>query len=171
MPAGFSADGLPVAIELLGRPFSDVRLVSMAYAFEQLGPRRRAPYATPRLVNGRAPGAATFSTTARGANGGATRASFAYDPTSSTLRYDVRVTGIEAPRLMAVTLRRRDARGVMRVAHVLMGPNVSAAKGSVVLTLPNREALLNGQLVLSAMTAGAPLAEAPVAMPRPRPGG
>jgi Asp-tRNA(Asn)/Glu-tRNA(Gln) amidotransferase A subunit family amidase len=42
IPAGFTSDGLPTGLELLGRPFSDVRLVAFAYAFEQGGSRRRA---------------------------------------------------------------------------------------------------------------------------------
>ena len=35
MPAGFTADGLPVGVELLGRAFDDAKLVSYAYAYEQ----------------------------------------------------------------------------------------------------------------------------------------
>jgi Asp-tRNA(Asn)/Glu-tRNA(Gln) amidotransferase A subunit family amidase len=151
LPAGFTGDGLPVAIELLGRPFADVRLVSMAYAFEQLGPRRKAPYSTPRLVNGRAPSTVTFETTARMAGGGA-RASFTYDPLESVLRYDVRLTGVEASRVSAVVLRRRDAKGAMRVVQVLSGPNATSGRGSAVLTLPNREALLKGEILLSVIT-------------------
>jgi amidase len=160
--AGFTADGLPVGIELLGRPFADVRLVSLAYAFEKLGPRRKPPYSTPKLVNGRAPAARVMSATASAGNGAVTRASFTFDPTSSTLRYDVRVTGVPASRITAVTLRRRDGRGAARVAHVLAGPNVATAAGSVVLSMANREALANGQLLLSASMVGAPIAEAPV---------
>ncbi|MGH8632578.1 MAG: amidase family protein, partial [Burkholderiales bacterium] len=34
MPAGFTPDGLPIGVELLGRPLSDARLVSMAYDYE-----------------------------------------------------------------------------------------------------------------------------------------
>ena len=164
--AGFTSDGLPVGIELLGRPFADVRLVSIAYAFEQLGPRRRAPYSTPRLVNGRAPSSIAFTTSAPGANGAATRANFTFDPTTSTLRYDVHVSGVPAPRIVAVTLRRRDARGATRVAHLLAGPNVSASSGSVVLSMVNRNALLDGQLVMSAAVNGAPTAEVRVAVPK-----
>ena len=94
-----------------------------------------------------------------------TRANFIYEPTSSTLRYDVRMTGAAA-RVSAVTLRRRDARGAMRVAHVLSGPGVSSANGSVVLTMVNRQALRNGQLVLSTIMTGSPPADGPVPFPK-----
>jgi hypothetical protein len=116
-------------------------------------------------VNGRAPAPVTFSATASGSSGPVTRASFTYEPARSTLRYDVRVSGVAAPRIVSVTLRRRDARGAMRVVHVLSGPNVAAASGSVVLGMTNREALANGQLVLTAMMDGTPPADARLALP------
>lgn len=164
LPAGFTADGLPVAIELLGRPFADVRLVSLAYAFEQLGPRRQPPYSTPRLVNGRAPTARSFATTARVA-GGSTRVQFSYEPVQSALTYDLRVAGVEPSRLTAVVLRRREAGGSMRVVHTLAGPNVSAARGSAVLTMPNRAALLKGDLVLSMFMGSAAPVDARLVVP------
>ena len=148
LPAGFTADGLPVAIELLGRPFADVRLVSMAYAFEQLGARRKPPYATPRLAGGRAPAARSFSATTRVAPGTVT-ASFTWVPARSELRYDLRSAGVGASRVAAVVLRRRDTSGGMRVVHTLSGPNGTAGAGVVTLTMPNREAFLAGNLVLS----------------------
>jgi len=41
VPAGFTDDGLPVGLELLGAPFSDRRLVGFAAAYEaQIEPRR-----------------------------------------------------------------------------------------------------------------------------------
>ena len=164
LPAGFTADGLPVAIELLGRPFADVRLVSLAYAFEQLGPRRQPPYSTPRLVNGRAPTARSFATTAR-VGGGSARVQFSYEPVQSALAYDLRVAGVEPSRLTAVVLRRRDAGGSMRVVHTLAGPNVSAARGSAVLTMPNRAALLKGDLVLSILMGSAAPVDARLVVP------
>src|SRR6185369_7036806 len=35
MPGGFTADGVPAGIELMGRAFDDAKLVSYAYAYEQ----------------------------------------------------------------------------------------------------------------------------------------
>src|ERR1700686_2221336 len=49
VPAGFTADGLPVGVELLGGAFDDAKLVSYAYAYEQATHRRRAPARTPAL--------------------------------------------------------------------------------------------------------------------------
>ncbi len=43
VPAGFTADGLPVGLELLGPAWSDARLLALAYAFEQAAGHRRAP--------------------------------------------------------------------------------------------------------------------------------
>lgn len=43
VPAGFTDHGLPVGIELLGRPFAEPRLIALAYAFEQATDHRRPP--------------------------------------------------------------------------------------------------------------------------------
>jgi Asp-tRNA(Asn)/Glu-tRNA(Gln) amidotransferase A subunit family amidase len=43
VPAGFADDGMPVGLEFLGRPYSEVQLIKLAYAFEQAAPHRRAP--------------------------------------------------------------------------------------------------------------------------------
>ncbi len=43
IPAGFTEDGLPVGLELLGRAWSESELLAMAYAFEQLTGHRMPP--------------------------------------------------------------------------------------------------------------------------------
>lgn len=43
VPAGFTPDGLPVGVELLGRPFAEPRLVKLAYAYEQATQHRTPP--------------------------------------------------------------------------------------------------------------------------------
>jgi Asp-tRNA(Asn)/Glu-tRNA(Gln) amidotransferase A subunit family amidase len=49
VPAGVSPDGLPIAIEFLGRPFSERTLVRLAHAYEQASRRRVVPTTTPPL--------------------------------------------------------------------------------------------------------------------------
>jgi amidase len=43
LPAGFTDDGLPVGVELLGRKFAEPRLFELAYGFEQATDHRREP--------------------------------------------------------------------------------------------------------------------------------
>ncbi len=49
VPAGFTADALPVGIELLGRPFAEATLLRLAYAYEQATHRRKPPPLMPAL--------------------------------------------------------------------------------------------------------------------------
>ena len=49
VPAGFADDGMPVGVELLGRPFAEPDLLKLAYAFEQATHHRRPPSLTPAL--------------------------------------------------------------------------------------------------------------------------
>lgn len=49
MPAGLTEEGLPVGLELLGMPYSEGQLLSMAYAFEQATKTRTPPESTPAL--------------------------------------------------------------------------------------------------------------------------
>ncbi len=49
VPAGFTADGLPVGLEFLGRPFTEATLLRLGFAYEQGTRRRKPPPATPAL--------------------------------------------------------------------------------------------------------------------------
>jgi Asp-tRNA(Asn)/Glu-tRNA(Gln) amidotransferase A subunit family amidase len=49
IPAGFTPDGLPVGIELLGRAWSEPNLIKVGYAYEQATNHRRPPASTPAL--------------------------------------------------------------------------------------------------------------------------
>jgi amidase len=50
VPAGFADDGMPVGVELLGRPFAESDLLRLAYAFEQATHYRRPPPLAPALA-------------------------------------------------------------------------------------------------------------------------
>jgi len=47
VPAGYTAAGLPVGVELLGRAWAEPRLLSLGFAYEQATRRRRLPASTP----------------------------------------------------------------------------------------------------------------------------
>jgi amidase len=49
MPAGFTDDGLPVGMDLLGGPWSEPTLLRVAYAYERLAAPRKPPKTTPPL--------------------------------------------------------------------------------------------------------------------------
>lgn len=50
VPGGFTADGIPVGVELLGREWGEGELISLAYAYEQATHHRRSPASTPPLA-------------------------------------------------------------------------------------------------------------------------
>jgi amidase len=47
MQAGFTPDGLPIGLELLGNEFTETELLNLAYSFEQATHNRRLPSTTP----------------------------------------------------------------------------------------------------------------------------
>ena len=147
MPAGFTADGLPTGLELLGRPFSDARLVAYAYAFEQAGPRRRPPPAAPALVNGHAPRPVAFAASAGGAEG-----HFIFEPMSSDLSFTVHIAPALRRDLTAVVLRRRDGEGT-RVIRRLLGPAMTEAGGWTRLLGLDLDALRAGRVTMAVFTA------------------
>lgn len=49
MPAGFTDDGRPVGVELLGIPHSEPRLIELASAYDQITNARRPPTVAPEL--------------------------------------------------------------------------------------------------------------------------
>jgi len=49
VPAGFTGDSLPVGLSFLGRAFSEPKLLSLGYSFEQATHARRRPVHTPAL--------------------------------------------------------------------------------------------------------------------------
>ena len=50
VPMGFTPQGLPVGLEILGRPWSEPMLIKLASGFEAVTKNRRVPQSTPALV-------------------------------------------------------------------------------------------------------------------------
>ena len=151
VPAGFTTDGLPVGVELLGLPFSDARLLAMGYAFEQITHFRRSPAITPPLEAGRAPEPIALQVIADGA-GARARARFTFDVTTGALSYDVEVFDVVAGEIHSVNLHRGATGQNGAVIYRLSGPGEQAAVGSVTLKNTERVALMKGELYLSVYT-------------------
>jgi amidase len=49
VPMGFTPDGLPVGLEILGRPWSEPTLIKLASGFEAVTHNRKVPASTPAL--------------------------------------------------------------------------------------------------------------------------
>ncbi|MGC4071494.1 MAG: amidase family protein [Nibricoccus sp.] len=49
MPAGYTKENLPIALQITGKPFEDEKLLLIAYGYEQVSKRRKSPETTPAL--------------------------------------------------------------------------------------------------------------------------
>jgi len=154
-PAGFTPDGMPIGVELLGRPLDDAKLVSMAYDYEQATHPRQAPSTTPALVAGKAPRPATFTVTAT-EKGTILKGEFSFDPTHRALVYSVRVTGVPASHVFTVSIDQDSAGRKGPMMRHLAGSGVMIAKGTLKLAAVERRALLAGRLALVAYTSDQP---------------
>ncbi len=156
MPAGFTADGLPVAIELLGPAFSEAALLARAYAWEQAASPRRAPFSTPPLVGGAAPPPSTFvAVFGQPPAGAAASFSLTYYPTTGVLDFDTTVAATEQP--IAVALHRMDGDTVGPVVTHLAMRGQRSSRGTLTLRGRDREDLTAGRLGARLYTERQPL--------------
>ena len=100
IPAGFSPDGVPVGMDLLGSAFTEQDLLSLGYGIEQILKLRRAPFSTPRLVDAKPPEPRTA--TVSGSDGAFV--DFTYDEITSQLRYRLRGDPNALDRISAIWL-------------------------------------------------------------------
>jgi Asp-tRNA(Asn)/Glu-tRNA(Gln) amidotransferase A subunit family amidase len=146
MPAGFTDDGVPVGIELLGRAWTEPRLLAIAYAYEQATHLRRPPSTTPALVNGKAPRPRAFVVAT-----GSVKTAFTFDVTSRRLKYDVLTMAGADSAIAAAIHRVADGPNGPVVVRLLdgMGRPIS---GDVTLGSVDAAALENGKLYIEVTT-------------------
>lgn len=148
LPAGFTPEGLPAGLELLGLPWSDARLVSLAYALERASPRRRAPLYTPPLVNGRPPAPVTIQAGVVPGEKDAPRVggTFEFDRVTGRLRFEIAITGAAPGEVLAVTLHRGADGEAGPALYRLLGTGLSSGSGTIDLTPRDRADLVEGRL-------------------------
>jgi hypothetical protein len=157
---------MPIGIELLGRPLDDVRLVSMAFDYEQSTHPRRAPSTTPPLVDGAAPKPVAITVSKQDGNA-SLRGELSYDPTRRTLGYSVRVSGVPANSILTLSIDVDSAGRKGDMVRHLAGSGVAAAKNTLTLTEFERRELVAGQLSLVVYTREHPTGtmRAPIRLP------
>lgn len=140
VPAGFTDDGLPIGMEVLGGAFKEQDLLSLGYAIEKAQHLRRPPFSTPALVAGKAPAPRTTTVTFEG-----TTASLTFDATTSRLQYTL--SGAALDRLLAVWIHSGTAEKPGAARYQLLGAGLTPA-GSVMLAFADRQDLADGKLML-----------------------
>ncbi len=158
VPAGFTDDGLPIGVELLGAEWSEPALLSLAYSYEQAVHPRRPPPTTPALVDGKAPAPriATGVLTPQGAKGSA-RFTLRDDVTRGVLAYAF----VPAPGMAIVSATiRRSVTGP--VVGVLLTPADTALAGEMPIAAAARSALSAGTAVLELRTGRGDALTAPI---------
>jgi Asp-tRNA(Asn)/Glu-tRNA(Gln) amidotransferase A subunit family amidase len=154
VPAGWTADGLPIGIDIVGRPWSESDLLSLGYALEQTWKLRKAPFSTPALVNGKAPAPSTFVVPIEESGERLGVIDFTLDPTTSRLEYKIAFAPKRHDRVHAVWIQRGTPDKPAAALHQLLpGPT----SGAVRLSFADRENLAAGRLILRVYTAQHPL--------------
>jgi len=158
-PAGFTRDGLPVGLELMGAAFTEPALLKIAYSWEQVANPRRPPPTTPPLVGGVAPAPLEFDAAVRASvpNGPAAIVRFEFDVPTSTLAYFATASTTGNDAVVALTLQRGDADKPGPVVAHLLTAGVASASSSLTLRSRDREDLLAGRLYMTLYTRSAPL--------------
>ncbi len=153
IPAGFTTDGLPIALELLGGAWEEAKLLKYAFAWEQATKPRRPPFSTPPLVKGVAPA----PTAADLAIGSAT-VKFTYDTTSGALRFDAATAKLTpTDRVIGLVIHRSDGDKPGPIVAQLLAPSQINGAGTLTMRGRNREDLVGGKLFVQFYTKQSPL--------------
>jgi Asp-tRNA(Asn)/Glu-tRNA(Gln) amidotransferase A subunit family amidase len=153
MPAGFSADGVPVALELLGGAWEEAKLLKYAYAWEQSAKPRKPPFSTPPLVNGAAPAPKSAEIAL-----GAAAVKFTYDVTTGALKFDAATSNM-APtdRVIGLAIHRSEGDKPGPIVAQLLATNQITGSGTLTMRGRNREDLVADKLYLQFYTRQVPL--------------
>jgi hypothetical protein len=174
VPAGFTAGGFPVGLELLGRAFAEPTLLGLAYAFEQATHHRRLPDTTPAALPlagptpepsaDTGPDSITGTLTATGAKAipptdvtFEAQIAWSFNEATREFGYDMTVSG-NAQDVAGAYLHRRLGEGPRGgIAHVLSKTGGERIIGRKTLTSAEADALKTGNLYIALLSAETPL--------------
>jgi amidase len=174
VPAGFTAGGFPVGMELLGRAFAESTLLGLAYSFEQATHHRRPPQSTPATLPPPSPAPEPSADTGPDSVGGMltatgakaipatqvpfeARIAWTFNEASRAFGYDITVSGT-AQDVAGAYLHRRLGQGPRGgIAHVLSTTGGERIVGRKTLTAAEADALKAGNLYVSLLSAETPL--------------
>jgi Asp-tRNA(Asn)/Glu-tRNA(Gln) amidotransferase A subunit family amidase len=152
VPAAWTADGLPIGVDLVGPPWSDAKLLSLGYAMEQTLKLRRAPFSTPALVGGKPPVQSRFTVSLDSGTDRFGSVEFAYDETTAQLTYTTRLAPRSAENVTGVWIHRMIGDKPAAAVHLLHNGGSPVTTGTTVLTSSDREDLAAGRLTLRIYT-------------------
>ena len=151
VPAGYAEDDMPVGVELLGLPWSELRLLELAYAYEQGTEHRRAPAFTPSLFSEST--GVVLETRFTMESQLTAEASFTLERSTRVLQFQTAVFGLSDSDVIAIDLHRRSADSekgpVLRQLSRRNGPRVA---GRFRLSGREMSALRRGLLYLDVHT-------------------
>lgn len=167
VPGGFTPDGLPVGLEMLGRPWSEPELLSAGLALEQFAPQRKAPASTPpytgvstiRIAPPRPAATPNLSAVTLTLD-------VSWNATTRVLRYDVTMTG-DPQDVILLALHRGDAGGNGPIVAPLTRRGARSMRGTVTLRESDRGAVESGTGYLEVYTRTYPLGAARVTVKLP----
>jgi Asp-tRNA(Asn)/Glu-tRNA(Gln) amidotransferase A subunit family amidase len=161
VPAGFTAGGFPVGIELLGRHFAEPTLLALAFDFEK-STRHRRPPAMAASSNAVESGGVRIDVTATGAQSVPasnvsyqSAAHFNFNESSRRLGYEIRITGA-VDDVAGVYLHRRAKRQNGGVAYVLAASPTQSISGALMLTEAEAADVKAGRFYISVLSRRSP---------------
>ena len=155
--AGFTSDGVPVGMEMLGGAFAEPRLLALDYGWEQVTQPRRAPFSTPPLVDGRAPHPLHGDVRIAQGHGATADVRLRYNLLSGELHVTARAQRAAPSDVIAITLQRGDGERAGPVLAVLTRSGQLNGDTSLTLRGQDREDLLAGKLYVHLYTRASPL--------------
>ena len=150
--AAWTADGLPIGLDVMGRPWSEADLLSVGLGIEQVLAVRRAPFSTPALVDGKPPLPRSMSVPIDDGGDRLGVVQLTYEETTGRLSYTSTFAPNRERRVSAIWVHRVRGDRTGAAVHILFNGPGTASHGSVVLSPADRAALAGGSLRMRVYT-------------------